>query len=88
MALAYVGSYVIKSYNSFEDFVSDKYSIIPAAIIIGVAVVMFVIGTVGCCATLRESKVGLGFVSMSHSSACTPFVPKAFVSVYFIENGE
>ncbi|XP_056093475.1 tetraspanin 36 [Rhinichthys klamathensis goyatoka] len=61
VALAYVGSYVIKSYNSFEDFVSDKYSIIPAAIIIGVAVVMFVIGTVGCCATLRESKVGLGF---------------------------
>ncbi|XP_051757779.1 tetraspanin 36 isoform X2 [Ctenopharyngodon idella] len=61
VALAYVGSYVIKSYSSFEDFVSDKYSIIPAAIIIGVAVVMFVIGTVGCCATLRESKVGLGF---------------------------
>jgi len=68
VALAYVGSYVIKSYNSFEDFVSDKYSIVPAAIIIGVAVVMFVIGTVGCCATLRESKVGLGFVSMSHTS--------------------
>uniref|UniRef100_A0A8C1AP70 Tetraspanin n=3 Tax=Cyprinus carpio TaxID=7962 RepID=A0A8C1AP70_CYPCA len=60
-ALAYVGSYVIKSYNSFEDFVSNKYSVIPAAIIIGVAVVMFVIGIVGCCATLRESKVGLGF---------------------------
>ncbi|XP_016389511.1 tetraspanin 36 [Sinocyclocheilus rhinocerous] len=60
-ALAYVGSYVIKSYNNFEDFVSDKYSVIPAAIIIGVAVVMFVIGIVGCCATLRESKVGLGF---------------------------
>lgn len=67
-ALAYVGSYVIKSYNSFEDFVSDKYSVIPAAIIIGVAVVMFVIGIVGCCATLRESKVGLGFVSMGHLS--------------------
>ncbi|XP_052460074.1 tetraspanin-36 [Carassius gibelio] len=60
-ALAYVGSYVIKSYNNFEDFVSNKYSVIPAAIIICVAVVMFVIGIVGCCATLRESKVGLGF---------------------------
>uniref|UniRef100_A0A8C1H3H5 Tetraspanin n=1 Tax=Cyprinus carpio carpio TaxID=630221 RepID=A0A8C1H3H5_CYPCA len=54
-ALAYVGSYVIKSYNSFEDFVSNKYSVIPAAIIIGVAVVMFVIGIVGCCATLRDT---------------------------------
>ncbi|KAI7797733.1 tetraspanin 36 [Triplophysa rosa] len=61
VALAYVGSYVIKSYNNFEDFVADKYSLIPAAIIIGVAVVMFVIGIIGCCATLKESKVGLGF---------------------------
>ncbi|KAJ8401605.1 hypothetical protein AAFF_G00379220 [Aldrovandia affinis] len=60
-ALAYVGSYVLRSYNNFDNFLEDKYTLIPAAIIIGVAVVMFVIGTVGCCATLRESKVGLGF---------------------------
>ncbi|KAJ8262717.1 hypothetical protein COCON_G00151740 [Conger conger] len=60
-ALAYVGSYVLKSYSSFDKFFEDKYTLIPAAIIIGVAVVMFIIGTVGCCATLRESKVGLGF---------------------------
>lgn len=64
VALAYVGSYVIKSYKNFEDFVADKYNLIPAAIIIGVAVVMFVIGILGCCATLKESKVGLGFVSV------------------------
>ncbi|KAG9354983.1 hypothetical protein JZ751_001696 [Albula glossodonta] len=60
-ALAYVGSYVLRSYNNFDNFLEDKYTLIPAAIIIGVAVVMFIIGTVGCCATLRESKVGLGF---------------------------
>lgn len=60
-ALAYVGSYVIKSYNNFEDFVADKYNLIPAIIIIGVAVLMFIIGIVGCCATLKESKVGLTF---------------------------
>ncbi|KAJ8285249.1 hypothetical protein GJAV_G00024640 [Gymnothorax javanicus] len=60
-ALAYVGSYVLKSYRNFDNFLEDKYTLIPAAIIIGVAVVMFIIGTVGCCATLRESKVGLGF---------------------------
>lgn len=59
-ALAYVGSYVIKSYNNFEDFMSDRHTLIPAAIIIGVSVAMFIIGIVGCCATLRESKVGLG----------------------------
>ncbi|XP_053481010.1 tetraspanin 36 [Ictalurus furcatus] len=60
-ALAYVGAYVISSYKNFDDFRVDKYSVIPAAIIIAVAVVMFIIGIIGCCATLRESKVGLGF---------------------------
>lgn len=63
-ALAYVGSYVIKSYNNFDNFLEDKYTLIPAAIIITVGVVMFIIGTVGCCATLRESKVGLSFFLM------------------------
>ncbi|KAM8865005.1 tetraspanin 36 [Synchiropus picturatus] len=60
-ALAYVGSYVIKSYGTFETFIQDKYALIPAAIIIGVSVVMFIIGLVGCCATLKESKFGLSF---------------------------
>nr|BAM36396.1 Tetraspanin-3 [Oplegnathus fasciatus] len=60
-ALAYVGVYVIRSYNNFENFIQDKYTLIPAAIIIGVSVVMFIFGLVGCCATIRESKVGLTF---------------------------
>uniref|UniRef100_A0A4W5Q8W5 Tetraspanin n=1 Tax=Hucho hucho TaxID=62062 RepID=A0A4W5Q8W5_9TELE len=60
-SLVYVGSYVIKSYSNFDNFLQDKYTFIPAGIIIPVGVVMFIIGTVGCCATLRESKVGLSF---------------------------
>ncbi|XP_073322153.1 tetraspanin 36 [Pagrus major] len=63
-ALAYVGAYVIKSYDNFDHFIQDKYTLIPAAIIIGVAVVMFIFGLVGCCATIRESKVGLSFFFM------------------------
>ncbi|KAM9858396.1 tetraspanin 36 [Aulostomus maculatus] len=59
--LAYVGAYVIKSYGNFENFIQDRYTLIPAAIIIGVSVVMFIFGLVGCCATVRESKVGLSF---------------------------
>ncbi|XP_010875393.2 tetraspanin 36 [Esox lucius] len=58
-ALVYVGSYIIQSYNSFGTFLEDKYTLIPAAIIIAVGIVMFVFGTVGCCATLRESTMGL-----------------------------
>ncbi|XP_070759795.1 tetraspanin 36 [Enoplosus armatus] len=60
-ALAYVGAYVIRSYDNFDNFIQDKYTLIPAAIIIGVSVVMFIFGLVGCCATIRESKVGLSF---------------------------
>ncbi|XP_010782069.1 tetraspanin 36 [Notothenia coriiceps] len=59
--LAYVGAYIIKSYDNFDSFIQDKYTLVPAAIIIGVSVVMFIFGLVGCCATLRESKVGLSF---------------------------
>ncbi|XP_022052974.1 tetraspanin 36 [Acanthochromis polyacanthus] len=60
-ALAYVGAYMIRSYDSFGNFIQDKQTLIPAAIIIGISVVMFVFGLVGCCSTLRESKFGLGF---------------------------
>lgn len=60
-ALVYVGSYVIKSYSNFDNFLQDKYTFIPAGIIIPTGVVMFIIGTVGCYATLSESKVGLSF---------------------------
>ncbi|KAM9743790.1 tetraspanin 36 [Menidia menidia] len=60
-ALAYVGAYVIRSYDNFESFIQDKQTLIPAAIIICISVTMFVFGLVGCCATLRESKFGLSF---------------------------
>nr|XP_020666714.1 tetraspanin-3-like [Pogona vitticeps] len=58
--LAYVGGYVLNSYKAYDPFLQDKYALLPALIIICVAVVMFIIGLVGCCATIRESKVGLG----------------------------
>lgn len=59
--MAYVGAYVIRSYDNFDNFIQDKYTLIPAAIIIGVSVVMFIFGLLGCFATLRESRVGLSF---------------------------
>ncbi|XP_037535991.1 tetraspanin 36 [Nematolebias whitei] len=58
-ALAYVGAYMIRSYDTFESFIQNRQTLIPAAIVIGISVVMFIFGLVGCCATLRESKVGL-----------------------------
>ncbi|XP_063036311.1 tetraspanin-36-like [Melospiza melodia melodia] len=58
--LSYVGAYVIHTYKSYDSFVQDKYALLPAVIIICVATVMFIIGLIGCCATFRESRVGLG----------------------------
>ncbi|NXP15783.1 TSN36 protein, partial [Thinocorus orbignyianus] len=58
--LSYVGGYVINTYKSYDNFLQDKYALLPAVIILCVAVVMFTIGLIGCCATCRESRVGLG----------------------------
>lgn len=63
--LSYVGGHVIDAYKSYDPFLQDKNALLPAIIIICVAVVMFVIGLIGCCATIRESKVGLGIVSIA-----------------------
>lgn len=62
-ALAYVGAYVIQSYDTFQSFIQDRHTLVPAVIIIGISVVMLIFGLVGCCATIRESKFGLSFVS-------------------------
>ncbi|XP_047236800.1 tetraspanin 36 [Girardinichthys multiradiatus] len=59
-ALAYVGAYMINSYGNFESFIQNKQTMVPAAIVIGISVLMFIFGLVGCCATLKESKFGLG----------------------------
>lgn len=62
--LAYVGHYMIRSFGSFESLIQNKATLIPAVIIISVSVVMFIVGIVGCCSTIGESKVGLGCVSV------------------------
>lgn len=59
-ALSYVGTYVILSYKNFDHFIEDRYAMVPALVIIGVAILMFIIGLLGCCATVRESRLGLG----------------------------
>ncbi|XP_034026381.1 tetraspanin 36 [Thalassophryne amazonica] len=59
-SLAYVGGHMISSYSTFSTIIDDRSTLVPAGIIIGVSVVVFIFGLVGCCATLQESKVGLG----------------------------
>uniref|UniRef100_U3FVW1 Tetraspanin n=1 Tax=Micrurus fulvius TaxID=8637 RepID=U3FVW1_MICFL len=57
--LLYVGAHVLNAYKEYDPFLQNRDALLPPIIIIAIAVVMLVIGIVGCCATLRESRIGL-----------------------------
>uniref|UniRef100_UPI0037E8A05A tetraspanin-3 n=1 Tax=Semicossyphus pulcher TaxID=241346 RepID=UPI0037E8A05A len=57
--LCYIGAYVFITYDDYDHFFEDVYTLIPAIIIIAVGTLLFVIGLIGCCATIRESSCGL-----------------------------
>lgn len=71
--LCYVGAYVFITFDDYEHFFEDVYTLIPAVIIIIVGALLFIIGLIGCCATVRESHCGLTTVSWwlhFHVSVC------------------
>ncbi|XDV28714.1 hypothetical protein PO909_031931, partial [Leuciscus waleckii] len=57
--LCYVGAYVFITYDDYDHFFEDVYTLIPAIVIIAVGALLFIIGLIGCCATIRESRCGL-----------------------------
>ncbi|XP_029008534.1 tetraspanin-3 [Betta splendens] len=57
--LCYVGAYVFITYDDYDHFFEDVYTLIPAVVIIAVGGLLFIIGLIGCCATVRESYCGL-----------------------------
>lgn len=57
--LCYIGAYVFITYDDYDHFFEDIYTFIPAMVIIAVGTLLFVIGFIGCCATIRESRCGL-----------------------------
>ncbi|XP_068170041.1 tetraspanin-3 [Antennarius striatus] len=57
--LCYVGAYVFITYDDYDHFFEDVYTFIPAVTIIAVGAILFIIGLIGCCATVRESYCGL-----------------------------
>ncbi|XP_078265396.1 tetraspanin 36 [Rhinoraja longicauda] len=58
--LTYVGVTLLSTFKNYSHFFQDRYTVLPAMIIIGIALVMFLIGIIGCCATLKDSRCGLG----------------------------
>ncbi|XP_072591280.1 tetraspanin-3-like [Vulpes vulpes] len=57
--LCYVGAYVFITYGDSDHFFEDAHTLIPAVVIIAVGALLFIIGLIGCCATIRESRCGL-----------------------------
>ncbi|XP_075998110.1 tetraspanin-3 [Genypterus blacodes] len=55
----YVGAYVFITYDDYDHFFEDIYTLIPAVIILAVGTLLFNIGLIGCCAIVRESYCGL-----------------------------
>ena len=51
------------TYDDYDHFFEDVYTLIPAVVIIAVGALLFIIGLIGCCATVRESRCGLATVS-------------------------
>lgn len=64
--LCYIGAYVFITYDDYDHFFEDVYTLIPAIIIIAVGTLLFIIGLIGCCATIRESSCGLATVSVNY----------------------
>uniref|UniRef100_A0A5F8GA42 Tetraspanin n=1 Tax=Monodelphis domestica TaxID=13616 RepID=A0A5F8GA42_MONDO len=59
--LGFVGGRFITSYEDFDAFFRDQQILLPAIIIMVVAVVMLFLGVTGCFVTVKESQVGLRF---------------------------
>ncbi|XP_051916421.1 tetraspanin-3 [Hippocampus zosterae] len=57
--LCYAGAYVFITYDDYDHFFEDVYTLIPAVVIIAAGTLLFIIGLIGCCATVRESHCGL-----------------------------
>ncbi|XP_048375685.1 tetraspanin-3 [Sphaerodactylus townsendi] len=64
--LCYVGAYVFITYDDYDHFFEDVYTLIPAVVIIAVGTLLFIIGLIGCCATIRESRCGLATVVLGY----------------------
>lgn len=60
----YVGAYVFITYDDYDHFFEDIYTLVPAVIILAVGTLLFNIGLIGCCAIVRESYCGLITVSI------------------------
>jgi len=54
--LMFIGVRIFQTYDDFGDITDSPYQLIPAAIVIGAAIFMFITGLIGCCGACKEHK--------------------------------
>jgi len=58
--LIFVGAWVYKEYQHYEELTEARYTLVPATIMMAVGVFFFVLGLVGCVGAFKEQKCLLG----------------------------
>lgn len=56
-SLCFISSWVYRTYHDFDHLTESTLTLVPASIVLGVAVFMFLIGLLGCIAVCKESKI-------------------------------
>ncbi|XP_076443368.1 tetraspanin-3-like [Babylonia areolata] len=55
-SLCFISSWVYRTYHDFDHLTESTLTLVPASIVLGVAMFMFLIGLLGCIAVCKESK--------------------------------
>ena len=60
--LIFVGAWVYKEYQHYEEIGQALYTLVPATILLAVGAFFFILGLVGCIGAFKEQKCILGVV--------------------------
>jgi len=58
--LIFVGSWVFKEFDHFEELSDAIHTLVPAAVLIGAGIFFFILGLIGCIGACKEQKCLLG----------------------------
>ena len=60
--LVYLAVKFVETWGNYSRLAADTYAIVPAGIILGIAVILLVASIVGCCGTCSDNRCCLGVV--------------------------
>lgn len=67
VALCFISAWVFKTYNDFGHLTESTLILLPASIVLGIGIFMFIVGLLGFIAVCKEHKLLLSIVSNARS---------------------